>query len=310
MAIKRVVVTGARGFLGSQTLPSLLDRGYEVFALSREVVSADHGVTWVQGDILDPRSMQRVLENIRPSHLLHCAWITTPGHFWSAAENWDWVAASLFLARNFAACGGKRLVAVGTCVEYDIFDAALLRGEPCREDVTPLVPHTAYGQAKHGLGRMLHHLSAHLHLSMAWGRVFQPYGEGEPEGKLLSHVAGALARNEPVLVTSGQQKRDFIEARDAGRALAILLDSDLQGDVNIGTGKGTSVAEAARLLGHLAGKPSLIRLGALPVRAGDPPCLVADTQRMQTIGFVPLRTLEEGLRHLLSVQGLTISEAS
>jgi nucleoside-diphosphate-sugar epimerase len=60
------------------------------------------------------------------------------------------------------------------------------------------------------------------------------------------------------------------------------------------------VAEVAETLGRLAGRPELVRLGALPAREGDPPMLVADVTRLsREIGFHPVHSFEDSLAHCL-----------
>ncbi len=90
--------------------------------------------------------------------------------------------------------------------------------------------------------------------------------------------------------------RDFLDTRDAGGALAALALSDIKGAINIGSGEGVSIASIARRLGRIAGRPDLIRIGALPNRAGEPPRIVADVHRLRDeVGFRPSRSLDEGL---------------
>ncbi len=63
--------------------------------------------------------MDALLARVAPSHLLHFAWIATPGMYWHSAENFRWLGASQHLLRRFRARGGMRAVMAGSCVEYD-----------------------------------------------------------------------------------------------------------------------------------------------------------------------------------------------
>ena len=103
------------------------------------------------------------------------------------------------------------------------------------------------------------------------------------------------------LSARGLAIRDFIDVRDAGAALSALALSHVSGPVNIGTGEGITVAELALKLGELSGRPDLVRLGALPDRAGEPPRIVADVEKLrEEVGFDGFRTLESGLTDALS----------
>ena len=97
--MKRVLLTGATGFVGRHCLQPLLERGYEVHALtSRPVPTTEQdGVHWHLLDLLAPRPLS--LEQIQPTHLLHLAWYAVPGKYWTSPENVRWVEASLALLR-------------------------------------------------------------------------------------------------------------------------------------------------------------------------------------------------------------------
>src|ERR1700676_1286244 len=138
--MKKVLVTGASGFIGRHCVPLLVAKGYEVHALSRrrpsEKALAD--VCWDDGDRLKPGGAAELIAQGRPDSVLHLAWYAVPGKFWEARENLDWVRASLELLCAFADSGGKRIVAAGSCAEYDP-----QTGE-CLENATPLLPKTLY----------------------------------------------------------------------------------------------------------------------------------------------------------------------
>src|SRR5262249_31036942 len=84
--------------------------------------------------------------------------------------------------------------------------------------------------------------------------------------------------------------------QDAADALVALLDSDLQGAVNVGSGNAVSVRSLVRRLGVLTGRPELVRCGAVPDRPDEPPLIVADVGRLRgELGWSPRFTLEGGL---------------
>ena len=291
--MKRVLVTGAAGFIGRHALGPLVTRGFEVHAVSRSPRPRQDGVTWHRADLLDGASPAQLIEAVRPSHLLHLAWTTEPSAYWRSPANLDWLAASLALVRAFSDAGGERVVGAGTCAEYDW---RRLGAAPCPERNTPCAPHTLYGQAKHAMHRVLAAYAAETGLSHAWGRIFLLYGPDEPPARLVPATVRALLAGEPARCTHGRQVRDLMDARDAGAAFATLLDSAAEGPVNVASGEGVSVAEVATRLGNLLGRPDLVELGALEARPDDPPYLVADVTRLTTeVGFRPAHDLDAGL---------------
>jgi nucleoside-diphosphate-sugar epimerase len=286
----RVLLTGARGFIGQATLPHLIARGFEVHAI---VSNHDQGrspqVTFHKTDLLQDR-LDGLLAEIAPSHLLHLAWYAEPGRFWDAPQNLDWVAASLRLARAFARAGGARLVGAGSCAEYDWAESYL------DERSTPLRPASLYGEAKASTFRLLEKWAAMLGTSFGWGRIFFPFGPHEKPGRLLSSVFDGLRRGEPVELTSGTQLREFIHVDDVGGALATLLESDLAGPVNIALGEAIRVRDLVERASRIAGGEHLLRFGVRPLQAGEPNVMRASTERLrQELGFIPHFTIDAGL---------------
>lgn len=293
-ASESVLVTGASGFVGRHALAPLVDAGLEVHAVSRRPQPDRAGVTWHRADLLDGESAMALCAALRPSHLLHFAWVVDHGAFWDSPANFDWLAQSVLLFRAFSEAGGRRAVGVGSCVEYAASDG------PMPETGTPLAPDTLYGRAKHACRQALAASADDHGFSAAWGRMFLPYGEDEPPGKLVPSLIRRLLAGEPAPLTSGTQRRDFIDSRDAGAAFAALLLSGVEGAVNVATGRPVSVADVAAALGELSGRPELVQSGALPDRPGDPPALLADVGRLTgEVGFRPRHELHAGLAHAL-----------
>ncbi len=155
----------------------------------------------------------RLLAEVRPTHLLHLAWIAEHGRYWEAPENDAWVDASIDLTARFAAMGGKRFVGAGSCAEYDWSDGSLAAGV-CEEGLTPCRPSTLYGRSKL---RFCEHLSAHGALSQAWGRLFFLYGPWEDPRRLVPTIIQSLLEGQAGAGSDqGTTVRDFLDAREAG----------------------------------------------------------------------------------------------
>jgi nucleoside-diphosphate-sugar epimerase len=297
MSGPRVLLTGGSGFIGSRAIAPLLAAGYEVHALGRRR-GASHDVNWHELDLLDDRATAEVVAEVAAEHLLHLAWYTEHGRFWSAGENLDWVAATIRLLRAFAAAGGQRAVIAGTCAEYDWTTPV----ERCREladgsrAATPLRPATLYGTCKHATRLVAESYAREAGLSLAWGRVFLLYGPEEDERRLVPQVTRALLSGQPAPTSDGTQLRDFMHVDDVAAGFVALLHSAVEGPVNIASGEAVSIADVLALIAGAAGHPELLRLGALERRAGEPNRLVADAQRLrEEVGLQPLIPLEQGI---------------
>jgi nucleoside-diphosphate-sugar epimerase len=291
----RVIVTGARGFVGRHCVPSLVARGFDVHAVtSAERGDSDDAVSWHTADLRDGQVAAELVRTVEPTHLLHLAWETTHGRFWTSPENLRWLTASIDLFRAFADGGGARAVIAGTCAEYRWDDSR------CVEGATPLEPRTLYGASKHALHVTAASYAAQTGVALAWGRIFFVYGPGEQSGRLVPSIALRLLRGEPAPASHGRQIRDFLHVADAAEAFVALLASDVTGAVNVASGVPTTIAEVVATIGELTGREDLIRLGALPSLEGEPAELVADVTRLiDEVGLRPRYDLRAGLEDTL-----------
>lgn len=291
----RALVTGASGFIGTPVVRALEADGYDVQGASRSgPASLSPNIVWHRVNLLEPRSVDRLIQETKPDVLVHLAWETTHGEFWNAPVNRRWTAVTLELAREFAAAGGTRFVGLGSCAEYSWDN--LSGGDLIRES-SPCSPQTLYGAAKNACFEALSCFFARESVSFAWGRLFQPYGPGDRRPTLIPALTRALLAGEPGLLTPGTQVRDFIYVDDAARAIAALTGTSVSGAFNIATGVGNSVADVAFRIATETGRPDLLRIGSLASRDGDPPWLVGCPQKITSdTGWRPRVPLDEGIR--------------
>jgi len=260
----KILVTGASGFVGQHVLAPMRAAGFDVHVMGRP-----------HGDIFDPAAIRSVIQNIKPTHLLHAAWMADHGKFWHAPENAAWYDASITLFESFLDAGGQRIVGIGSCAEYDWKNAPLIRWP----ENTPCKPHTLYGQQKHKLHQWLEASG----VDYAWARLFHLCGVGEYPARFVPYLIKAAITGAEANCSSGHQVRDFADTAEIGRALAAVAASGLKGAVNVASGQGVTLRALAASVAKAAGVDADYRFGALPDRDDEPTYMVADITKLKTV---------------------------
>ena len=297
--MKTVLVTGATGFIGRHVLEPLVRKGFDVHGVYRakipENIPDKLSVTWHKANLLNGNDINNVFGSVSPACLLHLAWDVTPGSYLESTNNFNWLNSSLHLLREFAESGGVRAVCAGTCIEYDV------RYGYCIENLTPTAPSTYYGSCKHYLQSIGEKYADKMCFEFAWGRIFQPYGPYEYPARLVPSVILSLLKDEPARCTHGDQVRDFLYIADVADAFVALLDSEVTGNVNIGSGEPVSIKEMVIQIAQCLGKEDDVQFGAFPERENEPPFMVADTGRLKKeVQWRRRYSLEKGVMETIS----------
>jgi len=253
-----VLLTGASGFVGRAVLAELVARGIPVHAVSRRPGPAMAGVVWHQANLLTLEGRMHVA-SLAP-RLLHCAWEVEHGSFWTSPANTLWHHASLDLVRRFRVSGGRRILALGTCAEYDPQDPC-----PWTED-RPILPLTPYGQARAALWRDLSDLCGD---DLIWARLFHLFGPGEDIRRFAPSLIVRLRAGETVEVHAAPLIRDYASTAHAARCLAALLEADCTGAIDIGSGSSMTLGDLAYVIATEIG--GLERLVLTDSGVGDQP---------------------------------------
>ncbi len=250
-----VLLTGATGFVGRAVLAELVARGIPVYATARRPGPAQPGVIWHTADLRDGSERARLLAAAPAAQLLHCAWEIEHGAFWTAPANDLWRAVSCDLARDFLAAGGERVLALGTCAEYDPLVPSALAASRLVAPITP------YGQAKASLHEELGRICGQ---ALIWARLFHLYGPGEDRRRFVPSLIDALRERRSVEVRAAGLIRDFASSAHVARALVGLIESGAAGAFDIGSGQSRSLGTLARIIAEAAGRPELLRLSHAP----------------------------------------------
>jgi UDP-glucose-4-epimerase GalE len=298
--VAKILVTGGAGYIGSHTRYFLEKHGHSVIVVDNLSRGHRESVPAGQLRILDLRDTDR-LEQLMKSEsveaVMHFAAYIAVGESTRIPELYfdNNVSASLSLFEAMLRAGVKRLVFSSTAAAYGI-----PRKVPISED-EPNAPINPYGESKVMVEKMLEWLDRYRELRSIRLRYFNACGaepaaglgeRHDPETHLIPLILRALQTGEPVTLfgedyptPDGTCIRDYIHVSDLAEAHIQAVEHLLHGgpsDVfNVGTGSGHSVKEVVRAVERVTGRPVPHRMG--PRREGDPPSLVADPKKLQTL---------------------------
>jgi len=295
----RILITGASGFIGTHCFKHLCDNDYDVYGLTGNKDILKNRVKFYYADYSNKSSLVELFTELKPTHLIHCAWIATPGVFWTSDKNIGCVINSINLYQAFCEAGGKKILSLGSCAEYEWNTAVY------SESNSAAVPSTAYGKSKLSTLNALAAIKEIYGIEYIWARLFFPYGPGESKDKLISSVIRSIQNKEIIKCSPGQQIKDFIYISDVVEAISKLLFSkSASGIFNIGSGTGCSVREVIEMLIQKMNGKNYVSFSNSMSRSDEPNEIVADVSRIKNeCIWNPKINLSEGLD--LTIQSLT-----
>jgi UDP-glucose 4-epimerase len=307
-----ILVTGGAGYIGSVVVAELIQAGHQVVVydnLIRGYRSAlDPAATFVYGDIADRAALDRLFAAYPIEAVMHFAAFIEAGESMQVPERYfrNNVANALTLLESLMAHNVRRTLPGGVR-KFVFSSSAGVYGDPGHAPIVetdPLNPANAYGESKLLVERMLAWFQRIHGLRYASLRYFNAAGAagrlGEshrPETHLIPLVLQvALGQREHVGIygtdyptPDGSCIRDYIHVSDLARAhvLAVeALGSHDQLICNLGNGQGFSVREVIEVCRRVTGHP--IPAVESPRRPGDPPQLVASSERIRReLGWQP-----------------------
>ncbi len=286
----KVLLTGARGFLGRHVFEMLSQRGIDTVTVGRTQTLPG---AFIRADLLDADAIDKVVAEARATHLLHIAWYVEHGQYLQAPVNFRWAESTLRLTEAFCKSGGQGVVAAGTCFEYARSDA------PAQEDTASLRPDTLYGAVKDATRRLVMAACAHYRVDCAWARIYLPYGGGEDSRRLIPSLVAALTGARPPFGVNRRARRDFLHAADVAGAFIALLTAGT-GVYNIASGEGVAVEDVVRELAAILNADPAAILALDSARPGDPAVLVGDNNKLRALGWKQTLPLAAGLRRAVA----------
>ena len=297
LAGRRIFVTGAAGFLGSNLTHALVAAGADVHALARpdRDRQRDPRVTTHAGDVTDAMSLRAAVTAARPDIVFHLAAYGTTVTQRDVVRMRDVNVGGVENLWDALDSFRGRLVQTGSCAEYAPRNGALAETDPC-------VPDSDYAKTLHEAVSFSQAMAQRTGREVVVLRPFGPYGPGDRPERVIPFVIEGLLGSGRVAVTAGRQRRDFSYVSDhvaAFVAAATVALSQTGRAYNIGSGSPISVRDLVETIAGLVGDRAGDRIdyGAVSSRPDDGADRYADISAVRRdLGFVPAVPLDEGLR--------------
>jgi nucleoside-diphosphate-sugar epimerase len=276
----RVLLTGASGFLGRHVLEQLAAQDVDVVVVGR-VSPIGYSGEFITADLLEYDQLQHVVDRAKATHLVHLAWETEYGNYWNSLSNLRWLESTLRLVERFCDGGGEKVVAAGTCAEYDWTVGY------CREDSSPLNPSSLYGKSKNAANTLAATICHAYGAEFAWGRIFCLFGLGEDPRRLVPSLIDVFENRRSPFPIGINNYRDFLHVSDVARGLSHLCLSDAKGSFNISSGHPIQLADIVRFVAKALGANADCLIERAVVQANEPELLVGDNKKLRSIGWAP-----------------------
>jgi UDP-glucose-4-epimerase GalE len=314
----KVIVTGASGYIGGQTVLQLKDAGYQVIGIDVRPSPANiqQALSHVlQGDFASQGAIDFMFMH-QPSAIIHCAGTSLVGPSVRDPE--------LYYENNFVRT--KRLldavVANKSPMRVIFSSSAAVYGDPimcpCQEEDPPL-PISPYGESKHMVELLLQSYQRAYGLDFIAFRYFNAAG-ADPTGRHgqepgASHIVARILENikyhQPFTLNGntyptadGTCVRDYVHVADIANAHILAIDSKVApGIYNLGTSTGHSNLEVINVAQRITNTALVIEVGAQ--RDGDPAMLTASPVKFQSAtNWQPMFTLDDIVSHAWNWYGL------
>lgn len=302
---RRVLVTGASGFLGAHVVHRLVGEGATVSALSSSVSLNAPGrlagvidqVELHEANLTDPASLVRVVAQSRPEVVIHQAAFTHVGKsFLRIEENIQTNiqgTVNLLLALDGAY---QRFVYVGS---GDVYGDSPV---PFRED-GPVSPMSPYAVSKYAAERFCRMFQQAYGWPIVCLRPFNVYGPQQSPDRIIPELILSALSGRDLKMTEGRQTREFMYVDDVVEAFVRALTvPGIEGEViNVSRGEEVSIRQLAVTVLDLMGNPVQGLFGALENRPTEIWRMFGDnTKAGQLLGWSPTTSLVEGLTRTIA----------
>jgi len=298
----KVLLTGGTGFLGHHIARALLDREADVTLLIQP-----HEKTWrlerigakinqVKCRLTSRDETRSAVQKVQPGVIIHLAGRMERRRDLSILDDLlgHHVASTVNLIRAADQKTTRLVINTGTSEEYGEQDDPFV-------ETLPADPVSPYSATKASATAMATYLSKAIGIPVITMRPFITYGPAQLHDTLIPFLIKGVLQRKNVELTAGLQYRDFVFVDDLVACYLATIDKaeTFTGPeiFNVGSGKKIQIREVIETIANLLDGQEYLKIGARPMRAGEPASMIADIQKAkETLGWEPVVPLNEGLK--------------
>ncbi len=297
--MKRAVITGATGAIGTALVNELIKQNIEILVLCRNGSKRNDNIPispLVTIRYCDLQDLQSFENDTGKDYdvFYHFAWAGTTGEarndMYLQNLNVKYALDAVMLAKRL---GCKTFIGAGSQAEYGRVEGVL-------KPDTPVNPETGYGIAKLCAGQMTRQLALQLDMQHIWVRVLSVYGPNDTENSMVMSTINKLKQNVVPEFTKGEQMWDYLYSGDAAKAFYLLAQKGVSGKIYVlGSGKAKPLKEYIEIIQNVVNPDCEIKLGAIPYADKQVMHLEADiTELKKDTGFEPYTDFINGVRRI------------
>ena len=293
--MEKVIVTGASSMIASNLIKELIAENTGVYAIVRprsEKIGNLPKSSLVHIIECDIKDLDKADIKDECTALFHFAWAGTGGAARQDAALQDKNVEGTIMALELAKRrGAKVFVTAGSQAEYGAANERL-------SENTPLAPDTEYGKAKIKASDIAKEFCEKNSIRHIHFRILSVYGAGDNGFTMVKGAITKMLGNEDTAFTSGEQMWDYLNAKDAARAILIAANKASESGIFVlGSGKCRKLKEYINIIAEETGYKKEIGFGKLP--DGKIKYLCADISKLKSLGFEPKVDFREGIREML-----------
>lgn len=299
--MKKAIVTGPTGAIGTALIRQLVDNNVEVYAICRrfsnrvdKIVNSSL-VHIIRCDLKELDQLPELMDERGFDVFYHLGWDGTFGDSRNNVEgqlnNVAYTIAAVEAAHRLEC---KKFVGAGSQAEYGNVDGILTAQ-------TPTFPTNCYGMAKLFAGQVSRVRCNQLDIEHVWTRVLSVYGPNDGKNTMVMSTIAKLLTNEAPQLTKGEQTWDYLYEKDAGKAFFLIGEKGISGKTYcLGSGTSRPLYEYMNLIWHETGVETPLLLGAIPYQPNQVMHLSADISELsKDTGFVPCYSFEAGIKETI-----------